>query len=581
MSIYSDYANAATQILQQMGQAQAQGALGRGQAWGQTLGNIGTLIAEAPERARARQLAALQLQGAQQQVELGGLDLQQRKQQAAAQRALGGLFGQDDIIGEDGLINLATLDKKAASDPALAAQWPAMRKTFAAMNEDTLKMTETRLKNQAAERDALANLANSLDGQSVHNQAAILATSLASHVKTGGLPQADYARYMRMIANPDGTVNPEGVQTLVTGFQKGSAAIAEKTAQAKHAMAQTQNIVAGLPGTAAEAERKQRELSGLSASGQTPLQAAQTQEAIARVPLIAAQTQAEQQRPAQIAAQTQEAMANLPKLKAEAAKASAEAAQMKAAQGMAGAAAATPPAVAGERNEAFLNTLSPSIATQVKALAEGRMQFPSSFALKTPYWQSMLSAVATYDPSFDQVNYNARASTRKDFTSGKAGQQVNAINTVIGHLDDLSTAADNLHNTGSPLLNVPLNAISSKLLGRPGVKNFNTVKKAVADEVTRVWRQAGGSEGDIKAASENLDAAGSPEQLHQAIATYGHLLESKLQALQNQYQQGMGTAGVQMVTPKSRQTLDTLERKAGGGAATAGVKILSITPIEE
>ena len=35
-----------------------------------------------------------------------------------------------------------------------------------------------------------------------------------------------------------------------------------------------------------------------------------------------------------------------------------------------------------------------ALAMFFDALAEGRMAFPSGFALKTPYWQNMLSAVA-------------------------------------------------------------------------------------------------------------------------------------------------------------------------------------------
>jgi hypothetical protein len=105
----------------------------------------------------------------------------------------------------------------------------------------------------------------------------------------------------------------------------------------------------------------------------------------------------------------------------------------------------------------------------------------------------------------------------------------------------------------------------SKQLGKPEVNNFETTKKAVVDELTRVWRGTGGSEGDIKSWSATLDAANSPEQLHGAIATIGRLLESKLGALEDQYREGMGTIsqGRHMITADARKTLDRLERKAG------------------
>lgn len=223
-------------------------------------------------------------------------------------------------------------------------------------------------------------------------------------------------------------------------------------------------------------------------------------------------------------------------------------------------AGAQPPQISGDE---FLKTLNPNIASQVKALAEGRMAFPSGFALKSPYWQSLIQAVGQYDPTFDAVNYGARASTRKDFTSGKAATQVNALNTVLGHLNGLSDAAEALNNTDYPALNSVLNTLS-KAVGRPTVTNFDTIKKAVADEVTRVWRQAGGSVEDIKQAQSNLSGANSPDQLRGAIATYGELLKSKLGSLADQYKQGMGTAPVGMLRPENQAVLDKIDQRASG-----------------
>lgn len=212
----------------------------------------------------------------------------------------------------------------------------------------------------------------------------------------------------------------------------------------------------------------------------------------------------------------------------------------------------------------YLATLPPQIATQVKALAEGRMQFPSGFALKTPYWQQMLQAVATYDPNFDAVNYNSRAKVRTDFTSGKSAQSINGLNTVIGHLKNLSDAADGLNNSSVPLLNTVANAAITAT-GDPRVQQFDTTKKAVVDELTRVYRGSGGSEGDIKTWSDQINAANSPEQLHSVIATIGDLLESKVNALGEQYKQGLGTTSqpIRLMTPAAEQSLNTLRQRAG------------------
>ena len=82
----------------------------------------------------------------------------------------------------------------------------------------------------------------------------------------------------------------------------------------------------------------------------------------------------------------------------------------------------------------YLATLDQSQAKMVKALADGRMQFPTGTALKTPYWQQPVSAVQSYDPSAEAGSCTTRVATRKAFTSGKQANQINARNTTAGHL---------------------------------------------------------------------------------------------------------------------------------------------------
>jgi hypothetical protein len=65
---------------------------------------------------------------------------------------------------------------------------------------------------------------------------------------------------------------------------------------------------------------------------------------------------------------------------------------------------------------AYLATLPQNIATQVKALAEGRLPMPSSFALAKPYWQKMLQMTAQYDPTFDAATAPARKAAITAFT---------------------------------------------------------------------------------------------------------------------------------------------------------------------
>lgn len=219
--------------------------------------------------------------------------------------------------------------------------------------------------------------------------------------------------------------------------------------------------------------------------------------------------------------------------------------------------------------DALLQTLPTAKQKLVTAVLEGRQAIPSGTALKDPYWKGVLETANLIDPNFDTVNYNARANTRKDFTSGTASKQINAINTVVGHLSDLADAGGELGNGGMNWMN----AIHNKLTiggSKRGValNNFETLKEGVATELMRVWRQAGvGTEKEIEDWKAQIGATKSPQELQGAFKTVGGMLESKLGALDSQYKQGMGTDKVSAIMPESRAKLDKLQ---GLGAATGG-----------
>jgi hypothetical protein len=225
--------------------------------------------------------------------------------------------------------------------------------------------------------------------------------------------------------------------------------------------------------------------------------------------------------------------------------------------------ASTRPAVEpGTRDEGLLKTLDAGTSATVRKIAEGKMALPSGFALKSPYWQRILNLVNQYDPSFDAVNYNSRFKTRQAFTSGTLGVQVNALNTAIGHLEQLSKKSEELKNWDTQIFNTLGNFLLHQT-GDPRVANFRQVSQSVAQELVRVWRGTGGAEADIKERLKNLDTSNSPAQLHGSIAEIGDLLESKLDALQEQYRQGMGISDTRMITPQSDKLLEKLLKKGG------------------
>lgn len=192
----------------------------------------------------------------------------------------------------------------------------------------------------------------------------------------------------------------------------------------------------------------------------------------------------------------------------------------------------------------FLKTLPNGYAQQVKAIANGDLAMPSSFVMKTPYGQKLMSDIMQYDPTASAVNLPSRQATRKYFTSGQGGANITAINTALGHVDTLDRSIDNLGNaTILPgMINPVWNAVAGQLDPnfQQSAARFKAAKTAVASEFTKVWRGTGGAEADIQGYLKQLDEAASPIALHETVKTLVDLLNSRLQSIGQQYSQGMG-----------------------------------------
>lgn len=225
----------------------------------------------------------------------------------------------------------------------------------------------------------------------------------------------------------------------------------------------------------------------------------------------------------------------------------------------------------------YLKTLAPNIATQVQALADGRMQFPSGFALTKPFWQQMIAAVGQYDPTFNQSDYNARAKTRAQFTSGAQAKNVTSYNTAIGHLEQMDKSIDELGNTPFEWWNKAAQWVGRQT-GDPhtqaAVADFTAAKGALASELTTAFRGSSGAVADVDYWQKQLDQAESPTALRQTVRRAAGLLSSRIDALNESYNTGMGTSNQTApgLSPRAAVALAKLQGlqapAAAGGAHT-------------
>lgn len=206
----------------------------------------------------------------------------------------------------------------------------------------------------------------------------------------------------------------------------------------------------------------------------------------------------------------------------------------------------------------YLATIPADKRNTVKGMADGTIPI-SPMLVRTPGGQALLNAVSQYDPNFDAVNYQARAKTRQDFTSGKSAQTITAFNTVLGHMDNLDKAAEKLNNSDYQVWNKVANAYESGR-GDPRVQNFNAAKNAVTGELVKAFNGNHISDSQLKEWGSTIDSASSPEQLKAATRQLTELLGSKINALGEQYSNGMGKTvnGISLLTPHAQESYNRI-----------------------
>ena len=151
--------------------------------------------------------------------------------------------------------------------------------------------------------------------------------------------------------------------------------------------------------------------------------------------------------------------------------------------------------------------------------------------------QKLLPLAKLVDPTFTQQTYQTRLGLWKAYTFGKQFNEMQAINTVSGHLVDLARVADKLQNFGNlGPLNLPANYLVGKyreLSQDPRLTDFNTVKQAVSNELSKAYRGGHVTEGDVREWQQNINAVQTPEQLRTVIGRLNELLASKRQSLED------------------------------------------------
>jgi hypothetical protein len=210
----------------------------------------------------------------------------------------------------------------------------------------------------------------------------------------------------------------------------------------------------------------------------------------------------------------------------------------------------------------FLNTLPPHVQPLIKKYANGELSLTPQMT-RTPAGASLLQAVTQYDPSFDATNFQKRQQTANAFAKGPQGNAVRGANQALYHMGRLYENIENLDNFGglATPLNAPVNFVE-QTFGDPRQGQFKQTVHAVGSELRRVFAGAGGgSLQELKDWENSFPVNASKDQQKAYLMNGVELLHGGLDALNQQYQQGMGlNKNVNdLLAPSSRNVYEKLQ----------------------
>jgi hypothetical protein len=208
----------------------------------------------------------------------------------------------------------------------------------------------------------------------------------------------------------------------------------------------------------------------------------------------------------------------------------------------------------------------------------GNYQMPLQTALqRTPpaFRNQIMEQVKQVNPDYHSEYYNTFQKTENDATTGKIGTSANALNTMMGHLTVLNNAAGALDNGNVQVLNKLANSIGAQT-GNDARTVYDTIVHRLGPEVTKAYLASGGSVGERGTNEEDFSSSLGPKQIKSNIGVSAYLADSKIKALQDQYQRGTYGKGQQKLisdeADQARQTLTKQTPAAVRGGDTVRVK---------
>jgi len=190
------------------------------------------------------------------------------------------------------------------------------------------------------------------------------------------------------------------------------------------------------------------------------------------------------------------------------------------------------------RREGYLQSLDPQVRDYIKKVADYEID-PRTTSVRGGMREKLMSAVAKYDPTYNQNDFGERAKAIKDFGTGPQGNIVRSFDVAVDHLDTLQKAATAMQNGDTRAINALRNTWREQT-GSDLPTNFKALVPLVSGEIAKAVIGSNNALSDREELRSNLQAAQSPEQITGVIQGYKALMGGQLKGLKKQYEATTG-----------------------------------------
>lgn len=211
------------------------------------------------------------------------------------------------------------------------------------------------------------------------------------------------------------------------------------------------------------------------------------------------------------------------------------------------------------QKDAWLSQLEPSQAEIVKGYADYTLDPSKSTSMRSNERAKYIGLAKMYDPNFNMQKYPANAAYVKDVYSGKVANNIQSLNTLVGHLDSLNTSLDSLKADKQPLKNAII-LTARNLTGDPSITDYKMAKQVVQSELEQALTGVGVTQEGRKSYEKILNGnAFGYDQGKQFVKTVGHILDTRLKTHEQGYKQKLGRdAGELMRYPDTKKALENI-----------------------